>query len=283
MTLAVRSLTVAFRRGPDVLRDVTLEFHAGEILVLLGGNGAGKTTLLRTLAGQLLPRSGTVLLDDRPIRQWSRREIAARLTMMPQAELGETAFSVREMVRLGRAAQRGWLLPLTVEDERAVDEALRATGMVESAEQAVITLSGGQWRRAIFARSLAQNASVMLLDEPTSGLDLKHQYECLSQIRRVVREKQLIAVLALHDLNHAAMFADRIALLANQQILAIGECADVLTAPLIEQTYGVRVTIAVHPVYGTPLVVPLRPDSSQPEEKKGSGPIDRNGPEGAAH
>lgn len=259
IALAAQSLTFAFDRGKDVFRNVSLECHPGELLVLLGGNGSGKTTLLRTLAGQLVPQSGKVLLDDQSMTQWSRREIAERVTLMPQSERCETSFSVREMVELGRAAQRGWLMPLTSEDEKAVDEALIATGMRELAEQPVTTLSGGQWRRAIFARSLAQDATVLLLDEPTSGLDLKHQYDCLEQIRRLVKEKQLVAVLALHDLNHAAMFADRIALLADQQILAVGDSADVLTTELIEQTYGVRVTIARHPVNGTPLVVPLGP------------------------
>lgn len=257
--LAAQSLTFAFSQNDAVFRDVSLEFHPGELLVLLGGNGSGKTTLLRTLAGQLVPQSGNVLLDDRPVGKWSRREIAERVALMPQSERCETSFSVREMVQLGRAAQRGWLMPLTREDELAVDEALAATDMIDFAEQSVATLSGGQWRRAIFARSLAQDASVLLLDEPTSGLDLKHQYDCLEQIRRLVKEKQLVAVLALHDLNHAAMFADRIALLANQQLLAIGKSADVLTADLIEQTYGVRVTITRHPVNGTPLIVPLGP------------------------
>lgn len=272
--LTARSLTFAFSHDNDVFRNVSLEFHPGELLVLLGGNGSGKTTLLRTLAGQLTPQSGSVLLDDRPMKQWSRREIAERMTLMPQSERCETSFSVREMVQLGRAAQRGWLMPLTTEDERAVDEALTATDMMEFAEQSVATLSGGQWRRAIFARSLAQDASVLLLDEPTSGLDLKHQYDCLEQIRRLVKEKQLVAVLALHDLNHAAMFADRIALLADQQILAIGNCADVLTADLIEQTYGVRVTIDRHPVNGTPLVVPLGPvaDSARAESGAEAAP-----------
>jgi iron complex transport system ATP-binding protein len=262
-TLTAESITFEFDRDHVVLRDLSLNMNPGEILVLLGGNGAGKTTLLRILAGQLHPRSGQVLLDDMSIQRWSRREIAQRLAMMPQSELCETAFSVREMVRLGRAAHRGWWMPLTEEDESAVDEALSATGMMELAGQRVTTLSGGQWRRAILARSLAQNASVLLLDEPTGGLDLKHQYDCLNQIRRLVIEKQLVAVLALHDLNQTAMYADRVALLVDQQILAIGDCASVLTADRIERTYGIRVAVSKHPVHGTPLVVPLGPEAVQ--------------------
>ena len=260
-SLKTQSLTFAFKNENEneIFRDVSLELVPGEILAILGGNGSGKTTLLRNLAGHLTPKSGCVFLDDRPLEQWSRREIAHRLTLMPQSELCETPLSVREMVRLGRTAQRGWFLPLTTEDEQAVDEALHATGMAELADRSITKLSGGQWRRAIFARSLAQDASILLLDEPTNGLDLKHQYDCLEQLQRLVKERQLIVILVLHDLNHAAMFADRIALLAEHKILAIGDCAEVLTAELVERAYDIRVTIVSHPVNGTPLVVPVGP------------------------
>ncbi|MCG8648468.1 MAG: ABC transporter ATP-binding protein, partial [Pirellulales bacterium] len=165
-TLMVESLSFGFDRDQTVIRDLSLDLRQGEILALLGGNGAGKTTLLRMLAAQLHPRHGQVLLDDVPMKGWSRREIAKRLALMPQSERCESAFSVREFVRLGRAAHRGWLLPLTDEDERAVDQALAAGEMVELEHRLVTTLSGGQWRRAVLARSLAQNATVLLLDEP---------------------------------------------------------------------------------------------------------------------
>lgn len=257
MRLSADSISFAYRSTDDVFRNLSLETRPGEILVLLGGNGAGKTTLLRTLAGQLQPRSGHVFLDGRPIQQWSRREIAQRLAMMPQAELCETSFTVREMVRLGRVAHRGWWMPMTDADEAAVNRALEATSLVELAEHSVTELSGGQWRRAILARSLAQDASILLLDEPTSGLDLKHQIECLEQIQKLVRERQLAAVISLHDLNQAATFADRIALIAEKNILALGNCREVLTAENIERAYGIPVAIADHPVHGTPLVVPL--------------------------
>ncbi|MCO8121058.1 ABC transporter ATP-binding protein [Stieleria sp. TO1_6] len=267
-TLSAKSLTFGFDSNHVVLRDLSLSLRRGEVLVLLGGNGSGKTTLLRMLAGQLSPDSGNVVLDDVPIDQLSRREIAKRLAMMPQSELCETAFTVREMVRLGRAAHRGWWMPLTDEDEQAVEEALAATGMQKLADRNLTTLSGGQWRRSILARSLAQQASILLLDEPTNGLDLKHQYDCLSQIRDLVKQKNLIAVLALHDLNQTAMFADRIALLSGQKVMAIGDCWQVLTAERIEQAYGIQATIVEHPVHGTPLVVPVGPtvpDFASPE------------------
>ncbi|TWU15295.1 putative siderophore transport system ATP-binding protein YusV [Allorhodopirellula heiligendammensis] len=257
--LRAENLTFGFDTERDVIRELSLELRPGELMVLLGGNGAGKTTLLRILAGHLCPGGGRVWLDGRPVDEWSTRDRAQRLALMPQAERCESAISVRELVRLGRAAHRGWLMPLNEADEHIVDEALAVTQMTPFQEQAITTLSGGQWRRAILARSLTQGASALLLDEPTSGLDLRHQYECLDHIRRLVREKQLIAIVTLHDLNQAAMFADRISLLADQRVFASGSVAEVLTRERIKQTYGIDVSIMQHPVYATPVIVPVLP------------------------
>lgn len=254
--LSAQSITFRYDRDITVFQDLSLELRSGEVLVLLGANGAGKTTLLRSLAGHLHPSSGTVLLDDLPMAQWSKRDIAQRLALMPQSEHRETPLSVREMVQLGRAAHRGWWLPLNAEDFEATESALEKTCMLELAERPVTKLSGGQWRRAVLARSLAQDASILLLDEPTSGLDLRYQYECLDQVRRLVKQHNLIAVLTLHDLQQTAMFADRVALLAKQQIMAIGDCETVLNPENIEKAYGINVTVVPHPESGRPLIVP---------------------------
>ncbi|QEG38211.1 ABC transporter ATP-binding protein [Roseimaritima ulvae] len=258
--LSAEALTFAFDHDQVVFRELSLKLHRGEVLVLLGANGAGKTTLLKTLAGQLRADAGQVLLDEVPMQHWSRREIAQRLALMPQSELRETALSVRDVVRLGRAAHRGWWMAFTAEDEQKVDQALQAADITDLADRAVTKLSGGQWRRVVLARALAQDAAVLLLDEPTAGLDLKHQYECLEQIRRLVKQNDLIAVISLHDLGQTAMFADRIALMADQQIVAIGDCQTVLTPERIEQAYGIEVTVIPHPVHGRPLIVPLGPN-----------------------
>ena len=223
---------------------------------MLGANGSGKTTLLRTLAGQLQPNEGEVRLNGNLMKQFSSRELAKHLALMPQSELRQTPLSVRDMVRLGRAAHRGWWMPLDSTDEDKVDEVLVLTEITALADRSVTTLSGGQWRRAVLARSLAQDASVLLLDEPTSGLDLKHQHECLKQVRDLVKSRNLIAVLSLHDLQLTASFADRIALMWNGNILAYGDCDAVLTTDLIRKAYNIDVTIMPHPTHGRPMVVP---------------------------
>ncbi|MEM1070160.1 MAG: ABC transporter ATP-binding protein [Planctomycetota bacterium] len=255
-SLVANNVSFGYQGNDLVIDGLSLTLDQGKLLVLLGGNGAGKTTLLRLLAGQLRARSGSVLLDGRPIESWSRSEIAKRLTLMPQFERGETHFSVREMVQLGRSVHRGWYMPFTKEDDSAVDRALEMTGIKDLSERSVSSLSGGQWRRAVLARSLAQDAPILLLDEPTSGLDLRHQYECLQQIRDLVSQNQFIAVMTLHDLNHAAMFADQIAIVANQRLLSVGDPSSVLTEQSIEEAFGIEVSIVKDLVPGKSFVVP---------------------------
>lgn len=258
---AAQGLSFGYRRDRQLFSDVSMEPKPGEIVVLLGANGAGKTTLLRILAGQLRPHSGVVTLDDQPIERYGRQSLARRLAFMPQFEHRDCGLSVREVVRLGRSPHRGWWLPLTREDERCVDDAMAALGLGQLAEQPITELSGGEWRRMIFARALAQHASVLLLDEPTDGLDLKYQYECLAMARNLVRQHQLIAILTLHDLNQAAMYADRIALMGQSRMLAVGTPEQVLSAEQIRLAYGIGVTITPHPVLGTPMVVPCIDDA----------------------
>jgi iron complex transport system ATP-binding protein len=129
--------------------------------------------------------------------------------------------------------------------------------MIELQERTIDQLSGGEWRRMILARSLAQNASILLLDEPTAGLDMKYQFECLGHVRRMVKERQLIAVITLHDLNQASMFADRIAILANKELLSIGPPQEVMRPDLIRKAFGIDVMVVSHPTESIPMVVPI--------------------------
>lgn len=240
-----------------VLKDLSLTLEPGEIVVLLGANGAGKTTLLRTIARQLHPESGAIWIDETDIRDFTRRALAQRVSLMPQFEQRETSLTVQEVVMLGRAPHAGWYQPWTKLDEVRVRESLEATGMWSLRDRTLDTLSGGEWRRMILARSLAQEASILLLDEPTAGLDLRFQFESLRKIQSVVRERQLIAILSIHDLQQSAMFGDKIALLSSQQIIAFGSPARVLTAPLLEQAFGIRVQVFTNPINGLPTIVPV--------------------------
>ncbi len=222
ITLAAKSVTFGYSSKRLVLQQVDLELRAGELLMILGANGSGKTTLMRLLAGHLAPQSGRVLLNDQPLHRLGRRELARQVSYLPQAEARDIALTVREVVRLGRTPHRGWWKPWTIEDESAVDAALETTGMSSLADRYSNQLSGGEWQRMVLARALAQQASTLLLDEPLEGLDLKYQSDGLQQLQRLTRDCNCTIAMTLHDLNHAAQFADRIALLGERATIAIG-------------------------------------------------------------
>lgn len=255
-TLEARDLTCGYQQR-TVLQSLSLSANAGEVLVLLGPNGAGKTTLLRALARFLNPTSGSVFLEDQNIWTMRADEVAQRVALMPQSERRDWPLTVEESVYLGRAPHRGWYLPYNREDQEIVESALAGTGMTELRHRSITELSGGEWRRMIFARAVAQQASALLLDEPTAGLDLKYQHEVLRLVCDLARDRGLTVVVTLHDLNLAALYGHRLAVIADQSIVAVGRPHEVMTAELIHRVYGVNVTIVAHPVYGTPMVVPL--------------------------
>ncbi len=245
-----------------VLDEVSVDLRSGEVLVLLGANGAGKTTLLHALSRQLFPTGGAVMVDNQDLANLSRRSIARLIALMPQHENRETPLRVIDVVRMGRTPHCGWWRPHSSEDASVVAESLDAAGMTRLSNRIVTQLSGGEWRRMILARALAQASPILLLDEPTAGLDLKFQFDVLDRVRRMAKQRDLIIVMTLHDLNLASIFGDRLALLSDHRIVAMGEPREVLTPSLIEQVFGVRSTVIDHPIHGTPLVVTLGASST---------------------
>ncbi len=255
--LRARGLSCGYGRGlTDVLAAVDLDVPAGTVLALLGPNGAGKTTLLRTLARLLPPRGGTVLLDDEDVwdrgRSWTHRRLAVVLPDDP----GGARLTVEEVVRLGRAAHRGWWLPMTAEDDEAVARALELTRLMAMRHRTVDALSAGEWQRVTLARSLAQEPRVLLLDEPTAHLDWSFQIEILDLLDRLAREEGLAVVVSLHDLNQASTWADRIALIAEGTLLTEGTPEAVLTPEILARVYNCPVLVDRHPVSGAPMVLP---------------------------
>ena len=254
--LAAQELTCAYNRH-IVLQSLTLALHSGEVLALIGPNGAGKTTLLRALARLLQPQSGTVLLAGHNAWRLSPKSVARRLALASQQEVMSWPGTVEEAVALGRAPHRGWLLPYTVHDREVIEQVLLQTGLVALRHRLLTALSGGEQRRVILARALAQEPQVLLLDEPTAHLDLKYQAEVLTLVQHLAQQDGLSVVVALHDLNQAALCAQRIALLADGRLLAIGSPEAVLTPELLAHAYGIEVVVTPHPIYGTPMVAPL--------------------------
>jgi iron complex transport system ATP-binding protein len=240
-----------------VVEQVSLGARPGEVLALIGPNGAGKTTLLRALARLQRPSDGVVLLEGQAAWQLRPREVARRLALAQQDSAEHWPLTVEQAVELGRAPHRGWLLPLSAADRAAVEIALRQAGVVQLRERRLDQLSGGEQRRVVLARALAQEPRILLLDEPIAALDLKYQVVILELARQLAHRDGLAVVVTLHDLNHAAQIADRVALLAGGRLLALDAAEVVLTPTLLQAAYDVPVAIARHPIHGTPLITPL--------------------------
>ncbi len=259
MTALVEARGVAHRFGANpVLRGVDLALAPGKLVVVAGPNGAGKTTLLRALAGVLRPDAGEVSLAGRAITDWSRREVAQRLAVVPQEGALAFPFSVREMVALGRAPFLGPFGRESADDVTRTEAALAALEIRELAERAYPTLSGGEKRRVLLARALAQGVDMWLLDEPTAHMDLGHGLFCFAWLREWLSASPGRGVLLVtHDLVLAARFADELVLLARGSVAARGAPADVLTAERLADVYGVEARIERDPA-GRVLVSPLR-------------------------
>jgi iron complex transport system ATP-binding protein len=253
--LETTALTLGYK-GRSVLHDLRLAVCPGSVLALAGPNGAGKTTLLRALARLLRPIHGAVLLDGKDVWSLSERETARSLGLVPQNESSDWPLTVDQVVMLGRASHRGWFRPYSAADRAAVDDALAQTGLADLSERLLNELSGGERQRVLIARALAQQPQTVLLDEPTAHLDLRYQGAVLGLVRRLAHERGLAVVMSLHDLNLVALYADRVALIAEGGLVAEGSPEAVLTAVHLERAYGVTVAIGRHPAYGTPLVMP---------------------------
>ncbi|MFE6857418.1 ABC transporter ATP-binding protein [Nocardia sp. NPDC057668] len=240
--MTLRALEVSWTRsGRLVLDGVTLDPKPGSTVGLLGPNGSGKSSLLRLLAGLDRPDAGRVLLDDDELHGIRRRQVARRIALVGQHADTDLDLTVLDVVRLGRIPHRGVFGGDPAADQAAIDHALEAAGLAQRAAQRWHTLSGGERQRALIASALAQEPRELLLDEPTNHLDIAHQLEILT----LVRELPVTAILALHDLNLAAMFCDVLVVLNQGQVVATGSPAEVLTEQLIAEVYHVRCTVEV--------------------------------------
>ncbi len=232
MSVKARNLVWGVKRR-EIVRDVSLDVSEGETVGLIGPNGSGKSSLLRLLAGLKSPHSGHVKISDRDIAKVPRRALAREVAFVHQNAATDTNVTVRDVVRLGRTPHRSALSGWTDADEGAVATALQRVDMTSLSGQAWQTLSGGERQRVHIARALAQDPKVMFLDEPTNHLDIHHQIEIL----RLVRDLDLTCVVALHDLNLAAMFCNRIMILEAGTLHTCGTPQEVLTEKLIRDVF----------------------------------------------
>lgn len=253
--LHIQGLSATYN-GHLVLDNVSLDVPAGQVTALIGPNGAGKTTFIRAVSGTLKPKTGRMFVNGHEITHLPPEKRACLLAVAPQAGHLPDEFSVYQVVMMGRTPYLGWLgYPGKLDHEKTV-HALELTETAHLARRRVASLSGGERQRVLLARALAQETPVLLLDEPTTYLDLHHQVTFLQLVRRLARQNNLAILAALHDLNLTSLYADRVALLADGHLQAVGCPAETLTPVNIQQAYRLSVRVIAHPRNGLPLVLP---------------------------
>jgi iron complex transport system ATP-binding protein len=250
MNLIAKSVSVCID-DKDILREIDLNIENQEIVGLLGPNGSGKSTLLKSIYRILKPDAGFISLNDQDIYQLSSREAARRMSVVRQESPVEFDFTVREMVMMGRFPHKSFLQSDTKKDEEIVQQALFDVGMNDFAERSYMTLSGGEKQRVLIARALAQQARFLVLDEPTNHLDIHYQL----LIMDIVKSSNITVFAALHDLNVAAAYCDRLYIMKSGQIVAAGNPAEVLHPDLIRDVFEVDCEVSIHPVTGRPHIV----------------------------
>lgn len=253
--LKVNNLSV-FYGERQILRDIQLEVSSGEIVALLGPNGAGKSTLIRAISGVIPIRSGVISVDQKDVTSLSTMERARYISVVPQAVSMPPAFTVWETVLLGRTPYLNFLGQTSAKDEAIARSALEQADVLHLIEKRMDQISGGEQQRVLLARTLAQDTPILLMDEPTTHLDLSHQIDLLKLISKHARENHLTVLVALHDLNLASMFADRIAIVQNGLLCVAGTPQETLTSQIINSVYNVPVHIVSHPETGVPFVIP---------------------------
>ena len=255
-----------------IVQQVSLTLHQGEWLSILGANGSGKSTLLRLCGRILSPQRGTIWLSGDDIHRLSPTAVARKLALLPQQQILPAGLSVYQLVSLGRSPhQPWWQWDLTTEDHQQIEQALVWTDMEPYRQVPVSVLSGGQRQRAFLALALAQQPRVLLLDEPTTYLDIHYQLQLLELLKQLNQNQQLAIITVLHDINLAVRYSDRLALMREGTLWAIGSVGDTLTPDMINQVFDVDVAIVDTPV--GPQICPLTPkQSTQPQEALISSP-----------
>ena len=247
--------------GNAVVKDVTFQVMPGEMVGLIGPNGSGKSTIIKAISRVISPSSGQIFLDGKGISKIPRRDLARLLGVVPQMPLLPSTFSAFEIVLMGRNPHLGLLQYEGARDLAITWQAMEKTATHSLAERRVGELSGGEIQRLVIARVLAQEPKSILLDEPTANLDISHQVEILDLIKNLCLENKLTVVAALHDLNLASQYCNRLILINNGRVHAQGTPKEVINSRNIKEVYGAEGCVYTHPVNGLPTVLLQAGDS----------------------
>jgi len=253
--LKIEALSVSYG-ARRVLQAVSLEVQSGQVLALIGPNGAGKSTLLRAISGVIPAQAGKVSANGADLLSLPAMQRARHLAVVPQAVSMPPAFTAWETVLLGRTPYLNFLGQVSEKDEQIARLSLQRVDALNLTERRVGELSGGEQQRVLLARALAQSTPILLLDEPTVHLDLQHQVSLMETVCDLAHADNLAVLVALHDLNLAARYADRVALLVAGEVKATGTPREVLTPELISEAYHLPVRVVPHPFADVPLVLP---------------------------
>ncbi|MFC5701255.1 ABC transporter ATP-binding protein [Cohnella faecalis] len=253
--LSTQKLSLAYGNRP-IVQELNLHVPDGLITALVGSNGSGKSTILKSMARILNPVSGGVYLDGKLIHRQATKEVAKQLAILPQNPISPEGLTVRELVSFGRYPHQKGFGSLRAEDARMIQWALQATGMEAFGDRPVDQLSGGQRQRAWIAMAVAQDTEVLLLDEPTTFLDMAHQIEVMTLLEKLNREQKRTIIMVVHDLNHAARYAQHLVALKQGTVLYEGKPEEVMTSEMLRAVFNIDADVIPDPRTGSPLCLP---------------------------
>ncbi|GEN52532.1 ABC transporter ATP-binding protein [Halobacillus faecis] len=252
--MSMQDLGIAYGEV-KIVEDLNLQIPEGEITTIIGPNGCGKSTILKTMSRLLEPKSGIVYLDGKAIHKESTKEIAKKMAVLPQTPQAPSGLTVYELVSYGRFPHQRGFGKLTDEDRDIIQWALEVTGVQQFSDRQIDALSGGQRQKVWIAMALAQGTDLLLLDEPTTYLDLAHQLEVLTLLEKLNKEEGRTIVMVLHDLNHAARFADHLVALNGGKIMKEGTAHEVMTSSVLRRVFHIDAAIVTDPRTHRPALI----------------------------
>lgn len=267
MILEANNISFAYRQGQTVLHDVSLELNEGEILFIIGKNGCGKTTLLSCLCGLLNPQTGNILIEGKPLINLSSAERAQNIGLIPQMHAPTFAYTVNQMVMMGRAAHLSWMGSPSTRDHEIVIESLEQVGLTDLRDRPYTEISGGEQQLVLIARGLTQRCPVLLMDEPTAHLDLSNQHRVLEIVHQLGRQG-LSFIISSHAPNDALAYADYVMLLSGGWVTDYGKPQEILSEPLLSSVFGIQTEVIYQSENGQQkarAVIPRRPLSIKAE------------------
>lgn len=249
------NLTAAYDAAAQVLKDVNLQFDAGSMTALLGPNGAGKTTLLKCLCGYIEPLSGKVLYNSKVISEYSRRDLAREIALVPQKTVLQFDYQVRELVLMGRFPYLNYLGAYSKDDHQIVNDLLDQLDLTRFADKNFGELSGGEQQLVIIARALAQKTPLLLLDEAFTGLDVNHSMQIMGILKRINSELNKTIIMVSHNINLAVEFCSDAVIMKKGEVFAEGKVKSIITEEVLSNVYEHNLKVITNPESGLPNMI----------------------------